>query len=297
MDERAVSLDALNAMSAAEFVRALAGIYEHSPWIAEGAAARRPFATLGAMHAAMQAVVAAAGAERQHALIAAHPDLAGKATLAGTLTAASTAEQQGAGLDRLNEGEFAAFRRLNGTYREKFALPFVACVGRLTKETILGEMARRLALGAEEERATALAEIGRIAALRLDKTVSAPDRLPLAGRLSTHVLDTHAGRPAAGVAIELVELDAAGPFRTLVRTTTNSDGRTDQPLIGGRPVPIGRYELRFAVGAYFAGRGLGLPDPPFLDVVPVRFAVAEAEGHYHVPLVATPWSYSTYRGS
>ncbi|HVV91993.1 MAG TPA: 2-oxo-4-hydroxy-4-carboxy-5-ureidoimidazoline decarboxylase [Hyphomicrobiales bacterium] len=292
-----LTLDTLNAMSAADFAAALAGIYEHSSWIAEGAAARRPFATLAALHEAMQAVVREAGPERQRALVAAHPDLAGKAARAGTLTAASTAEQQGAGLDQLREEEFAAFHRLNDAYRTKFGLPFVACVGRLTKASILREMERRLDHAAAAETATALAEIGRIAALRLDKAVSAPDRLPVAGRLSTHVLDTHLGKPAAGVAVELVELDAAGPFRTVARAATNADGRTDQPLIAGRPVPIGRYELRFAAGAYFAGRGLALPDPPFLDLVPVRFAVAEAEGHYHVPLLVTPWSYSTYRGS
>ncbi|MEI6723172.1 MAG: hydroxyisourate hydrolase, partial [Betaproteobacteria bacterium] len=78
---------------------------------------------------------------------------------------------------------------------------------------------------------------------------------------------------------------------------TNKDGRTDTPLIAGRPVPIGTYELRFAVAGYFKSRGVALADPPFLDVVPIRFAVAEAEGHYHVPLVMTPWGYATYRGS
>ncbi len=117
------------------------------------------------------------------------------------------------------------------------------------------------------------------------------------GRLSTHVLDTHAGHPAAGVTIELFELAAHGEPRMIASVTTNLDGRTDQPLIGGRPIPIGRYELRFHVGDYFARRGAPHSDPPFLDVVPVAFAVAEAEGHYHVPLLVTPWSYSTYRGS
>ncbi len=78
---------------------------------------------------------------------------------------------------------------------------------------------------------------------------------------------------------------------------TNADGRTDRPLIDDRPIPIGIYELRFGIGDYFARQGKRLADPPFLDIVPLRFAVAEPEGHYHVPLLATPWSYSTYRGS
>jgi 2-oxo-4-hydroxy-4-carboxy-5-ureidoimidazoline decarboxylase len=82
-----------------------------------------------------------------------------------------------------------------------------------------------------------------------------------------------------------------------VRATTNRDGRTEAPLIAGRPVPIGRYELRFHIGDYFRQLKARLDDPPFLDLIPVRFAVAEPEGHYHVPLLVTPWSYSTYRGS
>jgi 2-oxo-4-hydroxy-4-carboxy-5-ureidoimidazoline decarboxylase len=82
-----------------------------------------------------------------------------------------------------------------------------------------------------------------------------------------------------------------------VRTLTNSDGRTDQPLIGGRPVPIGRYELVFSVGKYFAERKVPMSDPPFLDQIPLRFSVSEPEGHLHVPLLVTPWSYATYRGS
>jgi 2-oxo-4-hydroxy-4-carboxy-5-ureidoimidazoline decarboxylase len=89
----------------------------------------------------------------------------------------------------------------------------------------------------------------------------------------------------------------AGERRLIERAVTNRDGRTDRPLIDGRPIPIGRYELRFAVGDYFARRGVLLADPAFLDVVPVRFSVAEPEGHYYLPLLVTPWSYSTYRGS
>ena len=117
------------------------------------------------------------------------------------------------------------------------------------------------------------------------------------GRLSTHVLDTHAGRPAIGVAIELYEFAGEKALSSFSSAITNADGRTDQPLIGGRPLPIGRYELRFAVGNHFRSRGIESGDPPFLDIVPLRFSIAEPEGHYHVPLLCTPWSYSTYRGS
>lgn len=292
-----IALDDLNRAGGAEFTAALGDIFEHSPWVAEAAAGRRPFATLAALHDAMVEAVRAAGADRRLTLIRAHPDLAGKAARAGALTADSTAEQASAGLDQLSDAEFAAFHRLNGAYMAKFGMPFIICVRRHTRSSILRQFERRLANDATAERDTALAEIFRIAALRLDQRVAAPDRLKLHGRLSTHVLDTSIGRPAPGVAIELFEVSDSGDRRLLERRVTNADGRTDLPLIEGRPVPIGAYELRFAVGEYFARQGTPLADPAFLDVVPLRFSVAEPEGHYHVPLLVSPWSYSTYRGS
>ncbi len=291
-----IALDELNRRGRDSFVASLGEIFELSPWVAEAAFGQRPFATLAALHAAMNGIVRAVPAERRLALIKAHPDLAGKAARAGQMTADSTAEQSSAGLDRLTDAEFANFHRLNDAYRAKFGFPFVICVRRHGKESILRAYERRLAHDSAAEIDAALAEIERITALRLDQHIAAPDRLKVHGRLSTHVLDNHAGRPAQGVAIELHELDAGGE-RLIVRAATNADGRTDPPLIGGRPVPIARYELRFHMGAYFAARGVALTEPPFLDVVPLRFAVAEPEGHYHVPLLVTPWSYTTYRGS
>src|SRR5262249_23553092 len=142
-----------------------------------------------------------------------------------------------------------------------------------------------------------LTEIFRIAALRLADQVIAPDQLKVHGLLSTHVLDTNRGRPADGVAIELFEVSSDDEMRAVAKAMTNPDGRTDRPLVEKRPLPIGRYDLRFAIGAYFARHGALAGDPPFLDVVPIRFAVAEPETHYHIPLLATPWSYATYRGS
>ncbi len=168
---------------------------------------------------------------------------------------------------------------------------------RHTKDSILSEFERRLSQNSTGAFETALREIFRIAALRLDQRVTAPTRLAVHGRLSTHVLDVHGGAPGAGVPVELWELSRQSDSRLLTRTVTNNDGRTDRPLISDRPVPIGSYELRFAVAGYFKARGVALAEPPFLDVVPIRFSVAEPEGHYHVPLVVSPWSYSTYRGS
>jgi 2-oxo-4-hydroxy-4-carboxy-5-ureidoimidazoline decarboxylase len=94
-----------------------------------------------------------------------------------------------------------------------------------------------------------------------------------------------------------VEKSEKGGGRQIAQAITNADGRTDRPLIADRPVPIGMYELRFDLGEYFARQGEATADPPFLGIVPVRFAVAEPEAHYHVPLLATPFSYATYRGS
>ena len=294
---RTVSLATLNTLSVADFSRHLGNVYEHASWVAAAAAAARPFATIVALYEAMSAAIRQVSEAERLALVRGHPNLAGKAARAGALTADSTGEQASAGLGQLGEAEFAAFHHLNDAYRAKFGFPFIICVRRHTKDSILVNFEKRLAHVPETEIATALDEIDRIAALRLDALVTGEGRLDLAGRLSTHVLDTHAGRPAADLAIELRELSASGRYRLVARAVTNEDGRTDAPLIADRPVPIGRYELAFAVGDYFAHRGVRVADPRFLDIVPIRFAVAEAEGRYHVPLLVTPWSYSTYRGS
>ena len=115
-------------------------------------------------------------------------------------------------------------------------------------------------------------------------------------KLSTHVLDTVHGRPAGNVRIELFVLDD-GRHRRIAEVRTNADGRTDRPLLEGEAVRRGRYRLVFHVGDYFRERGIALPDPAFVDVVPVDFGLAEEGGNYHVPLVCSPWTYSTYRGS
>jgi 2-oxo-4-hydroxy-4-carboxy-5-ureidoimidazoline decarboxylase len=287
----------LNACSKADFVAALANIFEYSPWIAEKAADARPFAGVTQLFEAMKAAVDRAPPELRLALIRAHPDLADKTQRAAGLTAESGAEQNSVGLDRLSDGEYRAFERVNNAYRAKFGFPYIVCVRRHSKDSILRDFERRLPNGAVAEVANSIAEICRIAALRVDQLVASDDRLPVHGRLSTHVLDTHSGKPATGIPVELIELSALGENRVVARTLTNHDGRTDQPLIGGRPVPIGDYELRFKVADYFASKNVPLSDPPFLDSIPLRFSVSDPEGHLHVPLLVTPWSYATYRGS
>jgi 5-hydroxyisourate hydrolase len=113
----------------------------------------------------------------------------------------------------------------------------------------------------------------------------------VSGRLTTHVLDTARGRPAAGVTIEL-----RSEGMLLATTRTNADGRTDEPLLAGEALTAGEYEILFHVGDYFADAGLAAT-PPFLDRVPVRFSIGDVSAHYHVPLLVSPWAYSTYRGS
>jgi len=292
-----LKLSDLNVCSKDDFAAALANVFEYSPWIAEQAAVLRPFADVNELFAAMKSVVDRAPEEVRIALIRAHPDLANKTQRAAGLTAESNAEQNSAGLDRLSDAEFLAFERVNNAYRAKFGFPYVVCVRRHTRDSVLRDFERRLPNDAKAETQTSIGEIFRIAALRLDQLVASDDKLAVHGRLSTHVLDTHSGRPAAGISIELTELSDLGEARVVARAITNSDGRTDQPLIGGRPVPIGRYELAFHVGGYFADRGVPLSDPPFLDRIPLQFSVSDPEGHLHVPLLVTPWSYATYRGS
>ena len=116
------------------------------------------------------------------------------------------------------------------------------------------------------------------------------------GRLTTHVLDLMTGRPAAGLDIELWRLEGAAAEH-LQTARTNDDGRVDGPLLEGAALTAGCYELRFMVGGYLKANGDALPEPLFLDIVPIRFGVADPDGHYHVPLLLSAFGYSTYRGS
>lgn len=118
------------------------------------------------------------------------------------------------------------------------------------------------------------------------------------GRLTTHVLDTALGQPAAGMRLTLWAIDDNLDIKTALKTIeTNADGRTDDPLLIDEEFKAGTYELVFEVGSYFAKTASTVSDPPFLNQIPIRFTIAEPQGHFHVPLLVSPWSYSTYRGS
>ena len=171
------SLSQINSLSREEFVRVVGPVFEHSPWIADETWAKRPFANLEALHEALCRVVTEAGVEKQLALIRAHPDLVGRAALAGTLTAASTNEQASAGLDRLSPEEIAGFQKHNAEYRAKFGFPFVICARLNKKEAILAGFAARLKNMPEQEIKTALEEIGKIAKLRLQAIIKEKEQI------------------------------------------------------------------------------------------------------------------------
>jgi 2-oxo-4-hydroxy-4-carboxy-5-ureidoimidazoline decarboxylase len=165
------SLGEINAMPAADFAAALGDVFEHAPWVAERAAADRPYPTVAALHDGLMQAVHGVPVATQLAFVRGHPELGGKLARAGAMTAASRSEQGGVGLDRLDDEEFARFARLNAAYRERFGFPFIICVRRHARASILAEFERRLGNDPATELATALAEIGHITRLRLDAKV------------------------------------------------------------------------------------------------------------------------------
>jgi 2-oxo-4-hydroxy-4-carboxy-5-ureidoimidazoline decarboxylase len=284
------TLDQLNTMAPDAFTAALDGVFEHAAWVAEAAAAQRPFATVGALHDALMAAVHASPADICVGFLRGHPPLSPKALADPGLTASSRAEQGGLGMTSLGE-QLARFEASASAYEARFGFPFIVCVRRQTPPFVLRGLERRLANPLDQELAAALAEIGHITRLRLVDRVTGPGMPKTAGHLSAHVLDTARGKAAEGVRIELLREGVL-----IKEAVTNHDGRTDAPLLADGPLRIGRYELRFNVENYYAGWP-NVTDPPWYDIIPIRFGVAEPEGHYHIPLLLGAWTYTTYRGS
>lgn len=166
-----IPLAELNDATRETFVGHLGGVFEHSPWVAERAYDRRPFATRDALHAAMVAAVEEAGPERQLALFRAHPELAGRAAVQGEMTEHSTQEQGGSGLLNCSPEEFARLQKLNREYNEKFGFPFIVAVRGLDRAAIIETFARRLENTPEAEMAEALRQIARITGLRIAGSV------------------------------------------------------------------------------------------------------------------------------
>lgn len=163
-----MTLNKINTADRAAFVATLGGIFEHSPWVADGAYAARPFASVDALHLAMLAVVRDAGEAQQLRLLRAHPELAGKAAVRGELTADSTSEQSGAGLGACTPGEFARLQELNARYNEKFGFPFILAVKGYDRAGVIAEFARRVEQDRAAESAECLRQIAKITRFRLD---------------------------------------------------------------------------------------------------------------------------------
>jgi 2-oxo-4-hydroxy-4-carboxy-5-ureidoimidazoline decarboxylase len=168
------SLAKINAMPAADFAAALGDVFEHAPWVAERAAAGRPYPSVAALHAGLMQAVHDAPRATQLAFLRGHPELGGKLARAGAMTGSSKSEQRALGLDRLEAEEFARFEQLNAAYRARFGFPFIICVRRHTRASILAAFERRLHNDPEVELAVALAEIGDITRLRLEPKIQEP---------------------------------------------------------------------------------------------------------------------------
>lgn len=167
------TLEQLNHASADAFVAALSGIFEHSPWVAEAAAQQRPFASIDALHHTMSRAVETSGEAKQLALINAHPELAGKAAVRGELTAESTREQSGAGLNLCTQEEFDKLLALNSAYREKFGFPFILAVRGYDRHGIIANFETRVNNSRADEMRASLDQIYRIARFRLDELIGA----------------------------------------------------------------------------------------------------------------------------
>jgi 2-oxo-4-hydroxy-4-carboxy-5-ureidoimidazoline decarboxylase len=292
MSPEPYSIDAINRLGAEDFIRLVGPVFEQSSWVAEHTASRRPFSNREEMRRALCDTVRSATLERKLALIGAQPGLAGRAALAATLPAESPGELASAGLDKLTAEEIAQFQQQDHAYHQKFGFPFVICARLTDKAAILSAFERRMRNGLGEEIEFALEEIFKIAELRLRDLVSETAAPP---GLTSHVLDTTRGRPAVGMQIELWRLSGDG--RQLLNTVrTNADGRADPPLLNAAELRPGQYELIFFLGDYFSA-STGGNEPRFLDRVPVRFGISGPAESYHIPLLCSPWAYSTCRGS
>lgn len=286
------TLAELNAMPAAEFKTALAPVFENAPWIAEAVATKRPFASVTALHKSMMDVIGEQRDDLQIAFLRGHPRLSPDTLRKGT-TAESTAEQTAAGIGALDEATIAKLTALNAAYDAKFGFPFILAVRCASLPTMLATFERRLAATPEAERAEALAEIQAISWMRLlDRVQPAPT-----GSLSTHVLDTVRAMPAAGLGVELWGQDTSGQPICLESFTTDANGASSHDLLGQGRLRAGTYEWRYDTPTYFAAKGYPTPARNFLGKVSVTFSVWNPEEHFHVPLLLTPGSYMTYRGS
>lgn len=277
-----------------EIVELLGGIYEHSKWVAEDFVKKENSITsVTKLANALKTIVDEASPEQKLKLLKAHPDLGAKVEQLKTLTKESQEEQGKAGLQTLDKDELTKFHSMNENYSTKFRFPFILAVRNASKYTVLSALEGRLNNSREVEFTSAITQVHKIAWMRL---LSIVDTSESPGFLTVHVLDTANGIPADNMRITLTRLS---PTHEVVgEYVTNHDGRLDGgPALKGKDFLVGTYEWTFYAGDYFARKGTYTTGTPFLDVIPLRFGIDNPDDHYHVPLLVSPWSFSTYRGS
>mmetsp|Transcript_21040 Transcript_21040/g.42954 ORF Transcript_21040/g.42954 Transcript_21040/m.42954 type:complete len:303 (-) Transcript_21040:112-1020(-) len=299
-----VTVATLMTSSKEDVVSVLGGIYEHSPWVAEAFYTSHVDGTTADSNAIenvrqlfdiLSSIVDAATREQKLQLLRAHPDLAAKVEKLKTLTKESQEEQSKAGLDTLTDEERVRFLSLNESYRVKFGFPFILAVRNATKYTVISAVEGRISNTPEEEFVSALGQVHKIAWMRLLGAIDYPNP---AGFLTCHVLDTANGCPADNMRIQLHRLSPPDAAGLIAEFRTNDDGRLPGgPALKGSDFQVGVYEWTFYVGDYFARKNTTTTGTPFLDEIPLRFGIDDPTEHYHVPLLVSPWSFSTYRGS
>jgi 2-oxo-4-hydroxy-4-carboxy-5-ureidoimidazoline decarboxylase len=282
-----LTLDDVNKMSLDAFVAAFGDVIEFTPAAAKNAYTKRPFATVTALHEALFDGLRLLPPAEQHACFKRLSDIGENAV---PFTAASTSEQAKAGISSLGATDLARLHELNKAYRAKFDMSYTICVRRNTVQQIFDEAERRLHNDKNAELAKAIYEEHLITRIRIGEQVSGPGAPKIYGDVTAHVLNAMAGKPANGVTVSLYEIFGDQSHK-VSEAVTNVDGRAD--VLKGQPVPIGRYELRFAFGDYFR-KNTTPPVEPFFDVVPMRLFISKPEDSYHVPMIATPFNYSTH---
>lgn len=281
----------------------LGKIYEHSAWIAEKFYQEKiekegydgNIQNVNDLFLAMQSIVDNSSTEQKLELLKAHPDLCAKIDQLKSLTTESQEEQSKAGLASMTDEERSKFGTLNEEYKSKFGFPFILAARNATKYTVLSAIEGRVHLTRDVEFAGALVQVSKIAWMRL---LAALDTSGHKGFLTCHVLDTQNGCPAEGMRIHLHRLSPPEHAGFVKEFITNDDGRLDGgPALKGEEFIVGTYEWTFYAGDYFARRNAKTSGVPFLNEIPLRFGIDDPAEHYHVPLLVSPWSYSTYRGS
>ena len=282
-----LTLDEVNRMDLDTFVAAFGDVIEFTPAAAKAAFTKRPFATVTALHEALFDNLRLAPPAEQHAFFHRLSDIGENAV---PLTAASTLEQSKASISSLDAAELARLHELNLAYRAKFDMSYTICVRRNTVQRIFDELERRLHNEKNDELAVAIQEEYFITRIRVGEQVDGAGPPKIYGEITAHVLNAMVGKPANGVIVDLYDVGGDKALK-VGDAMTNTDGRAD--VMKGSPVPIGRYELRFAIGDYFRESGASVAEAS-LNVVPVRLYVSKPEESYHVQLITTPFNYSIH---